>query len=223
MSGDPFNKFTNTRFKKIQKALSVIFSTWPDSSHSTFGITYIIFYMKNNYYTEKNFIYSISTWGTRVENYTAGKCFVISTQIQTPVELQGLNNLLAHPAYESTFRRIVDRFFQGSWTCKMFETAKSALGLCHHCCHGRSMADVWLASNLPLHPIPLLGMMQGIFMTKSQLSGWALWSSPSVLSVQLASMPGLVWKIFTELFFSMITKHYRATHNLQSRLSCDFN
>lgn len=52
----------------------------------------------------------------------------------------------------------------------MFETEKSALGLCHHCCHGGSMADVWLASNLPLHPTPLLCMMQGIFMTKSQVS-----------------------------------------------------
>lgn len=92
MSEDPSNKFTNTHFKTTQQALSVNISTWLDPSHSTFGRTYIIFFIKNIYYKEKNFIYSITTWGTVVENYPAGKCFVISTQIQIPVELQDLNN-----------------------------------------------------------------------------------------------------------------------------------
>lgn len=92
VSRDPSNAFTNTHFKTIQQTLSVIVSTWLDPSHSTFGRTYIIFFMKNIYYKEKNIIYSITTRGTGVENYTVGNCFVISTQIQIPVEQQDLNN-----------------------------------------------------------------------------------------------------------------------------------
>ena len=113
-------------------------------------------------------------------------------------EAAGLN-WLAYPGYESTFRWILDSFFQGSWTCKMFETQKSALSLCHHWCHGGSMADVCLASGLPPHHVPLLCTEQGIVMTKPQVPGWALWSSLPVLSGGLAAMTGLVWEIFAEL------------------------
>lgn len=91
MSGSLSNKFPNTHFRTVQQALSVTISTWLDLSHSTFGRIYIIFFINNIYYKEKNVIYYyMRTW---VENYTSGNYFVISTQIQIPVKLQNLNGI----------------------------------------------------------------------------------------------------------------------------------